>query len=101
MCEKYYKLVATDSFIEKYEFNMTSQKWDDNSAELVLLSDSDLYISVSELYEEANKLEDSFVEAKRDNLQGFYNYSKSISRTILEIISKLEKHQSKIAKWCK
>lgn len=101
MCEKYYKLVATDSFIEKYEFNMTSQKWDDNSAELVLLSDSDLYISISELYEEAYKLEDSFVEAKSDNLQDFYNYSKSITRTILEIISKLEKHQSKIAKWCK
>ena len=101
MCEKYYKLVATDSFIEKYEFNMTSQKWDDNSAELVLLSDSDLYISISELYEKANKLEDNFVEVKSDNLQDFYNYSKSITQTILEIISKLEKHQSKIAKWCK
>ncbi|KXL53888.1 hypothetical protein CLNEO_11140 [Anaerotignum neopropionicum] len=101
MCEKYYKLVATDSFIKKYEFDMTSTKWDDNSAELVLLSDSDLYISISELYEEVNKLEDSFVEVKSDNLQDFYNYSKSITRTILEIISKLEKHQSKIAKWCK
>ena len=52
---------------------MASQKWDDNSTELVLLSDSDLYISTSELYEEANKLEDSFVEAKSDNLQDFYN----------------------------
>ena len=80
---------------------MTSQKWDDNSAELVLLSDSDLYISISELYEKANKLEDNFVEVKSDNLQDFYNYSKSITQTILEIISKLEKHQSKIAKWCK
>lgn len=101
MCEKYYKLVATDSFIEKYEFNMTSQKWNDNSAELVLLSDSDLYISISELYEKANELEDSFVEAKSDNLQDFYNYSKSIAQSILEILSKLEKHQSKITKWCK
>ena len=72
-----------------------------NSAELVLLSDSDLYISISELYEKANKLEDNFVEVKSDNLQDFYNYSKSITQTILEIISKLEKHQSKIAKWCK
>ncbi len=101
ICEKYYKLVATDSFIEKYEFNMDSQKWDGNSTELVLLSDSDLYISISELYEKANKLEDNFVEVKNDNLQDFYNYSKSITQSILEIITKLEKHQSKIAKWCK
>lgn len=101
MCEKYYKLVATDSFIEKYEFNMASQKWDDNSSELVLLSDSDLYISTSELYEKVNKLEDNFEEEKNDNLQDFYNYSKSITQTILEIISKLEKHQSQMAKWCK
>lgn len=101
ICEKYYKLVATDSFIEKYIFNINSQKWKDNSTELVLLSDSDLYISISELYEKVNKLDDKFIEMKNDNLQNFYTYSKSITHTILEIISKLEKHQSKIAKWCK
>lgn len=101
ICEKYYKLIATDSFIEKYEFNMDSQKWNNNSTELVLLSDSDLYISISELYEKVNKLEDSFVEAKSDNLQEFYIYSKNIINTILEIDSKLRKHQDKMKKWCK
>ena len=55
MCEKYYKLVAADNFIEKYEFSLSSQKWNDNSSELVLLSDSDLYIAINELYEKVKK----------------------------------------------
>lgn len=101
MYEKYYKLVTTDSFIEKYEFKMNSEKWGDNSTELVLLSNSNLYISISELYEKLNKLEGNFIEVKDDELKDFYNYSKSISQIILEVVSKLERHQSKIVKWCK
>jgi len=98
MCEEYYKLVAVDIFIDKYGFNMFIQKWNDNSSELVLLSDSDLYISINELYE---KLENNFEEEKLNEIQDFYSYVRIISQAILEVITRLEKHQSKIKKWCK
>lgn len=101
MCEEYYKLVAADNFIDKYKFSIYIQKWNDNSSELVLLSDSDLYISINELYEKFEKLETNFEEEKLNELQDLYSYVRIISQAILEVITRLEKHQSKIKKWCK
>ena len=101
MCEKFYKLIGTGNFIEKYELSLSSQKWNDNCSELVLLSDSDLYIAINELYEKIKKLENNFEEEKNNDIKKLYSYSQTITQVILEVITRLEKHQLKIKKWCK
>lgn len=101
MCENYYKLVALEQFIENYEFDLPCQKWYENSSDLVLLSDSELYISITELYEELKAFQDDYKEKMNDDFKAFYEYCKSITKTISEIIEKMKNHQSKIEKWCK
>jgi uncharacterized damage-inducible protein DinB len=47
------------------------------------------------------KLENNFEEEKNNYIQNFYNYNQTITQDILEVITRLEKHQSKIKKWYK
>lgn len=101
MCENYYKLVSLAEFIGNYEFDLQCQKWYENSSDLVLLSDSKLYISITELYEEFKNFQDNYNEKMNVDLKAFYEYCTDIIKTISEVIEKMGKHQSKMQKWCK
>ncbi|MCR1900244.1 hypothetical protein NSA47_14855 [Irregularibacter muris] len=59
------------------------------------------YFDKEMLYEKVKKLENNFEEEKHNDIQNFYNYNQIITQDILEVITRLEKHQSKIKKWCK
>ena len=95
---KYFKLISLDKCIANYIFNINSQKWYDNSSDLVLLNDSNLYIAIGDLYEALIKIQNG--KAKEDS-QELYNQSKIINEDITCIMGKLERHILKIKKWCK
>ncbi len=99
--EKYYKLVCIDKSVANYIFDLLNRKWQDNNSDIVLISDSKLYIEISDLYEAQIKFQNDYNEKLNYKVQEFYIQSKKINEAISSVVEKLEKHKSKIKKWCR
>lgn len=99
--EKYYKLDCLEKSVANYIFDLLDLKWQDNNSDLVLISDSKLYIEISDLYEGQIKFQNDYNEKLNVKVHEFYNQSKKINEAISSVVAKLEKHKLKIEKWCR
>lgn len=96
LCENYYKRIVLKKVIENHEFSFENKRWNENSADFVVINDRDTYILTAELYE---RLAETLV--LDNNCEEKYEYCKKRCEEINAVIAKLGQHEEKLKKKCK
>ena len=94
ICEVYYKWIAYNRKIDNYKFDFTLSRWNEIASDFVIINDRELYILLTEFYEELSKYQD--MESKK-----IHEYCMEYHTKIENIITKLSKHETKLGKKCK
>ena len=98
LCELYYKRKAMKNFLLNHDFEFQNNRWNENSADFVVINDRNLYISLVELYE---KLACSDEVADGEDYEEKYQYSIECHEEITKILNVLEQHEKEVKKKCK
>ena len=94
LCEQYYKWLALKETIKQYVFNFQSKRWDEISADYVVINDRELYISLVEHYE---MLEKPITQEEGSR----FKCCVALHEGIQSIIEKMVQHELKLSKKCK
>lgn len=98
LCELYYKRKALKNFLLNHDFEFQNNRWNENSADFVIINDRNLYISLVELYE---KLTCSDEIADGGDYEEKYQYSIECHKEITKILNVLEQYEVEVKKKCK
>lgn len=92
--EQYYKWLALKETIKQYVFNFQSKRWDEISADYVIINDRELYISLVEHYE---MLENPIAQEEESR----FKFCVALHERIQSIMEKIAQHELKLSKKCK
>lgn len=96
LCENYYKWIVLKKVIQNHEFSFENKRWNENSADFVVINDRDTYILTVELYE---RLEET--SGLDNNCEEKYEYCQKCCEEINVVMVKLGQHEEKLRKKCK
>lgn len=98
LCELYYKRKALKNYLSNHDFEFQNNRWNENSADFVIINDRNLYISLVELYE---KLAYNDEIPDGEDYEEKYQYSIECHEEIIKILNVLEQHEVEVKKKCK